>query len=62
MLRAMLMDIGPFAQSQFPSVRRMVAAYTVGAGMRAEDAKEDMCQWLFPCAESETEARHIIDS
>jgi len=56
MLRAMLDEIGPSSHHQFPSVRRIVAAYTVGAGV-AEGASGDICQWLFPCIQSETEGR-----
>lgn len=57
MLRAMLEEIGPSSHRQFPSVRRIVAAYTVGAGIAKDESTGDICQWLFPCAEGETEAR-----
>ena len=61
MLRAMLNEIGgPSSHRQFPSVRRIVAAYTVGAGIAGGDSdSEDICKWLFPCVDSETEAREI---
>ena len=60
MLRAMLEEIGPASHRQFPSVRRIVAAYTVGAGIAKDASTGDICQWLFPCMDGETEARWIF--
>ena len=53
MLRAMLEEMGPTSPRQFPSVRRVVAAHAVGAGVRDEPG--DICQWLFPCADNQLE-------
>ena len=55
MLRAMLDEIGPASHRQFPNVRRIVAAFTVGEAL-SKEASADICQWLFPCFESEVEA------
>ena len=59
MLRAMLDEMGPSSHRQFPNVRRIVAAFTAG-GAVSKDASADICQWLFPCFESELEASNWL--